>query len=121
MSSIVDFRDLRVWNDARTLAKSAYDLTRRLPPEERFALSVQIRKCAISIPGNIAEGNGRFYRAEYRRAVSTARGESSELMSHLILATDVGYFREAEIRPTLSLCSGINRGLWVLHASLDGD
>ncbi|MDQ3994303.1 MAG: four helix bundle protein [Actinomycetota bacterium] len=81
---IESYRDLIVWKKAIALVFEIYGLSRRFPADERFGLTAQLRRAAISIPSNIAEGHGRHHhRAEYRRFLSMARGQprSSKLTS----------------------------------------
>ena len=86
-----EYRKLKVWQRSHGLMKDIYGVTRNFPPEERFALRVQLQKAALSIPSNIAEGSGRFSRAEYRRFVEFASGSSFEVDYQLFAAHDLGY------------------------------
>jgi len=81
-----DYRDLRVWQRATDLVVMIYAATRRFPREERFGLSAQMRRAAVSVAANIAEGNSRLHRGEYIHHASVARGSLSELRTHLELA-----------------------------------
>ena len=85
-----DHRDLEVWQKAMDLAARLYVATRALPPEERFALCSQIRRAAISIPSNIAEGAGRRTTKDFIAFAHTARGSLAELESQIELASRVG-------------------------------
>jgi four helix bundle protein len=89
--AVRDFRDLVVWQRARELAGATHRLTAGFPADERFGLTPQMRRASVSVMANIAEGNGRLHRAEYRRFLSTANGSLRELQSHLMLARDLGY------------------------------
>jgi four helix bundle protein len=89
------FIGLDVWQKARVLAKDIYVLTRSFPREELFGLTQQMRRAAVSVLCNIAEGRGRGSRAEYRRFVLIARGSVFELQAQIIIACDVGYLAES--------------------------
>jgi four helix bundle protein len=81
-----DFRNLEVWQLAMDLADRAYDAAEMLPASERFVLNVQMRKAALSVPANIAEGKGRWSIREYRQFVRHARGSALELQTHVLFA-----------------------------------
>jgi len=98
-----DHRKLKVWQEARVLAKSIYLLTRSFPPEEKLGLTMQSRRAAASIMSNLAEGCGRNGDREMLRFVGISRGSASELDSHLTLASDIGMADSAQlsaIRPS---------------------
>jgi four helix bundle protein len=83
---IRSYRDLRVWNEAMTLAESCYRFSQECPREELFGLTSQIRRAATSIPANVAEGYGRDSKGSYVKFLKTAQGSLKELETHLILA-----------------------------------
>ena len=83
--------DLRVWQLSRSIAAAAYAISARFPSDERYALTDQVRRCAVSVAANIAEGCGRGTTQELIRSLRVARGSLSELHSHLTIATDLGY------------------------------
>jgi four helix bundle protein len=83
---IESYRDLRVWNEAMTLAEAVYSLSRKLPASERFGLTSQMTRAAVSVPANIAEGHGSNHTTVFRNHLSIARGSLMELETHLILA-----------------------------------
>lgn len=76
-----DYRELDVWQMSMTLCENVYTLIQSFPSEERFALCDQLRRAVISIPSNIAEGNGRDSKAEYARFLSIARGSLFEVQT----------------------------------------
>lgn len=90
------FRDLIAWQKAMELAKQIYQVTSAMPQTERFGLTAQMRKAAVSIPSNIAEGHGRESRTEYVRFLRIARGSLMELQTQLILAEQVDLIRIPE-------------------------
>lgn len=84
---------LKVWCEARELAVEVYKtVIPCLPPEEKWALSSQLRRSAASIPANIAEGYGRFYYQANVQFCYNARGSLEETISHILLAAEIGYF-----------------------------
>ena len=87
---IKGFEDLEVWQLARRLALLAYELTASFPNEERYGLTSQIRRAAVSVPGNIAEAFGRYHYRDKAQFLLNARGSLYELKSHLMIATDLG-------------------------------
>ena len=85
------FRDLKVWGAAMDVAAATYDLTAGFPREEQFGLTSQMRRAAVSIASNIAEGSGRESRGDFRQFVLIARGSTCELQTQLILSLRLGY------------------------------
>jgi four helix bundle protein len=88
---IRSFQDLIAWQQARALVKATYLATQAFPKEETYGLTQQIRRAAVSVPSNIAEGYGRGSRRDYVHFLVTARGSLYELQTQLILAQDLGY------------------------------
>ena len=74
-----NFRDLKVWEKSHSLTLDLYSATRAFPPDERFGLISQIRRCSASVPANIAEGCGRRGNGEFHRFLQIATGSASEL------------------------------------------
>ena len=85
------YKDLIVWQKGISLAKLVYDLTRGFPIEEKFGIVAQMRRAAISIPSNIAEGYGRQSLMDYLRFLRTARGSLAELDTQLELAIELRF------------------------------
>src|SRR5439155_15011532 len=83
---IHSYRDLRVWQQAMSLAEACYRITRQFPREELYGMTSQIRQAAASVPANIAEGRGREKRGEYIQFLRVAQGSLKELETHLILS-----------------------------------
>ena len=88
---VKDFTDLQVWRLARELRKLSYSLMRGFPTEERYVLSSQLRRAAISITANIAEGFGRYSYQENLQFCRQARGSAFEVRDHLTTALDANY------------------------------
>jgi four helix bundle protein len=85
------YKDLIVWQKAMALTEMIYALTQSFPKEEVYGLKSQVRRAAVSVPSNIAEGNARNSQAEYIQFLSIARGSLAEVETQLILAERFGY------------------------------
>ena len=84
-----DFKKLVVWEKSMQLTRLVYDITKKLPDDERFGLISQMRRCAVSIPSNVAEGSKRKSDKDYAQFLSIAAGSAAELETQLILAQDM--------------------------------
>jgi len=91
-----DFKNLKVWSKAHRLTLKIYLSTRKFPKDELYGLTSQIRRAAVSIGANIAEGCGRRSDPEMKRFVQIARGSASELECHLLLARDLQFLTSPE-------------------------
>ena len=94
---IGSYRDLDVWQFAMGIVIDGYRVTRAFPAEEKFGLVAQLRRAAVAIPSNIAEGRNRLGAAEFRRFVSIARGSVAEVETQLAVAVALGYVGAGEI------------------------
>ena len=92
----MDYKELKVWQKAISLVKSMYDLCSSFPREERYALTDQIKRSAVSIPANIAEGSGRNTPKEFVQFLYISLGSACELETHLIISRQVGLTKEIE-------------------------
>ena len=91
------FKDLIVWQEARSLRRKMYALVKRLPDVEKFCAASQIRRAALSLTNNIAEGHGRYHYQENIQYLRQARGSLEELMDDLTLCEDEQYAPAAEV------------------------
>ena len=91
------FERLEVWQEARKLVVDAYNLVRKFPKEERYALGDQIRRAVVSIPSNIAEGSGRVSLKEKMHFVEIAYGSLMEVYCQLQIAVDLKFIDEIEL------------------------
>jgi len=91
------FEDLEVYQVARTFRKSMYGIISRLPEEEKYALASQVRRAAISLTNNIAEGHGRYHYLDQIKFTLQARGSLEELIDDLNICTDEQYLTNAEV------------------------
>lgn len=103
------YKKLIVWQKSMDFARMVYRATRAFPPDERFALTDQLRRAAVSVPSNIAEGNGRTATRDYGHFLAMARGSLYEALTQLELAKDAGYV--ADIGPFEDLAAEISRML----------
>ena len=87
----LDYRELDVWKMSMELCEQVYGLVRYFPTDERYALGDQLRRAVVSIPSNIAEGNGRDSKSDYARFLSIARGSLFEVQTQLELAERFKY------------------------------
>ncbi|MGH8225582.1 MAG: four helix bundle protein [Gammaproteobacteria bacterium] len=101
-----------------TLAKEVYQLTSGFPREERYGLSSQLQRSAVSIPSNIAEGNARASTRDYARFVSMALGSCAELQTQLLLSRQLALGEEGCRTQALESCDSIGRMLLRLHQAL---
>jgi four helix bundle protein len=107
---------LEAWKLSRTLVTDIYKLTKNLPKEEVFGLTAQIRRSAVSIPSNIAEGAARSGSKEFAQFLSIARGSPSELETQMLIAADLGYIKEND--PIFALLNRVSRLLTGLHKTI---
>jgi four helix bundle protein len=112
--SIRDYRDLIVWQKAVDLATVVFRLTNELPSSERFGLVVQMRRAAVSIPSNIAEGHERHSRGDFRRHVSMASGSLAELETQLEVSRRIGYTSDRPLEAVRLLTMEVGRMLSAL-------
>ena len=111
MNKINDYKDLLVWQKAMSLVVEVYSITKLLPKEETFGLSDQMRRAAVSIPSNIAEGYGRQTPKSYAQFLTIARGSAYELETQLLLCQKIHHFASATINTLVSAISEITRML----------
>lgn len=108
---IESYRDLIVWQKAVDLVVLCYELTKRLPPTERYGLSAQIQRAAVSVPANIAEGFGRKQLGEYIQHLSISNGSLKELETHLIVVIRLKLIEQGDVQPVLHQAEEVGRML----------
>jgi four helix bundle protein len=118
MSRPKSYRDLIVWQKAMGLARQAYTLTSGLPKSEAYGLLAQVRRAAVSIPSNIAEGHGRLTDLQFRHFLGNARGSLCELQTQVELAADLGYLDKKKIQIVMDQRAEVGRLLNGLITSL---
>jgi four helix bundle protein len=114
---IESYQDLTVWQKAMDFAELSYLVSRRFPSEERFGLTTQLRRAAVSIAANIAEGNGSGVTKRYIYHLAIARGSLREAETHLLLAQRLGYL-PSRPRKALALADEISRMITTLKRKL---
>jgi four helix bundle protein len=117
-AKVSSYRDLVVWGRAMDIVEVCYKLSKQIPPSEIYGLISQIRRAAVSIPANIAEGHGRKTLGEYIQHLSIANGSLKELETHLLIAGRLHYINDDEIISALEDCSEIGRMLATLIQKL---
>lgn len=115
---IKDFKELIVWQKAMELVAAVYQLVKKLPKEELFALSSQMKRAAISIPSNIAEGQGRNSTKEFIHFLAIAKGSKAELETQLLLCVQIDYLSNSDIETAINLIQEIGKMLNALQKSL---
>ncbi len=112
------YKDFQVWQKAMDLTVEIYKLVKLLPKEETYALSDQMRRAVVSIPSNIAEGQGRNSNKEFMNFASISRGSLSELETQLQICIRLNYITEKDAENALNLCGEVGRMLTNLIKTL---
>lgn len=100
-----NFRELNIWKEGITIVKETYKLSKRLPNQEKYGITSQMCRAAISIPSNIAEGCSRNSELEFKRYLEIAIGSSFELETQLIIIFELSYISENEMKLILDILS----------------
>jgi len=114
MPGIKSYRDLIVWQKSIYLVRNVYILTQKFPKEELYGLTNQMRRCAVSIPSNIAEGYGRNSTGDYKRFLQIAVGSLYELQTQIEISFQLKYLDENNLNSIISLCTEIDKILYSL-------
>jgi four helix bundle protein len=115
------YKELIVWQRAMELVKEIYNLTKKLPKEEKFGLTSQMQRAAVSIPSNIAEGQARNGTKEFVQFLSIATGSKAELQTQLLICVDIGYLLESDINNAMNLSEEVGKMLFSLVKNLTTD
>ncbi len=113
-----NYRELIVWQESIQLAKVIYKLTEKFPRTEIYALSDQIRRAAVSVPSNIAEGQARKAPGEFRRFLHISLGSLAEMDTQLVLAKEFGYLAAEDTLAVETQIQGLRKKLYALINSL---
>lgn len=116
--SVKSYRELIVWQKAMDLVDEVYRLVKQLPMEERFALSDQLRRAVVSIPSNVAEGQGRNTTRDFMNFLTMARGSCFETETQLLICVRQKYLTQSQVDPALNLCGEVGRMLNALIGKL---
>ena len=112
------YRELNVWQKSMTLVEEVYYLVKLLPKEETYGLSDQMRRAAVSIPSNIAEGHGRSSAKEFSRFLLIAQGSNAELETQLELCVRLQFLTVQQTSIAVSLCTEVGKMLRTLIRQL---
>lgn len=115
---VQSYRDLIVWQKARKLVKEVYATTRRFPKDELYGLTSQMRRCSVSVPSNIAEGQGKRTTGEFLQHLGHARGSLFELETQIFLAGDLEFCSEKRAAELLAMAEEVRKILHGLISSL---
>ena len=108
-------KDLIVWQKSMDLVTLIYRLIKKLPSDERYSLSDQIRRSAVSIPSNIAEGKSRNSIKEYKQFVGIAKGSAAELETQLLICERIGYLNKEDLSEVMGLLDEVSKMLAKLN------
>jgi four helix bundle protein len=112
------FRDLQVWQKAMQLCVAVYRLTREFPREEIYELTSQIRRAAVSVPSNIAEGQGRLNPSEFRQFLGIARGSICEVQTQLEIARSLQFGKPELLNEAESLSHEVGKMIYSFLESI---
>jgi len=114
-----NYKDLIVWQKGIALAKLIYKITAQFPAEEKFGLVSQMRRAAVSIPSNIAEGQARHTTGEFIQFISHAEGSVAELNTQVVLAVELNFCLSSSSAPASELMEDLRRMLNGLRRKLE--
>lgn len=117
-TEIRDFRDLKVWQMAIELVPAVYEVVKRFPKTEMYALGDQLRRAVVSVPANIAEGQARQYTKEFVHYLSVARGSLAETETLLVVAQRLNYLADDKLVDLESRIRNLRRPLHMLMSRL---
>ncbi len=112
------YKELLIWQKGIALAKSVYHLTEGFPAEERFGLTAQMRRAAVSVPSNIAEGQARHGTREFLAFLSHASGSLAELETQLLLSLEFGYCKQADVSGATDIIAELQKMLVAIRRNL---
>jgi four helix bundle protein len=118
MQKAGSYKDLLVWQKGIALVKRIYQITSKFPAGEKFGLVAQMRRAAVSIPSNIAEGQARHTTTQFIQFISNAEGSAAELDTQLIIAVELGYCGKSEVEDAFNLILELRRMLNALRRRL---
>jgi four helix bundle protein len=116
--TINSFRDLRVWQSGMELVIQIYRLTQSFPREEQYGLTSQMRRAAVSVPSNIAEGHARESSKEYLNHLSIVQGSLAELQTQIEIAARLDFIEAEAVLQTLELSVALSRQIFALRNAI---
>jgi four helix bundle protein len=111
-------KEIKIWQRSIRLTVEVYKATEHFPKAEVFGLRHQIRKCAVSVPSNIAEGAGRNTNKDFCHFLGISNGTSYELMTQLIVSKELGYIAEEKVEPMLKEIDEVQKLTYALQSKL---
>jgi len=117
--SFKNYKELKIWQDGVSLTKLCYDFVSEFPKDEIFGLSSQIRRSAVSVPSNIAEGHSRNSSRDFLKFISIACGSLSELETQIIIANEIGIANKDKIKVILEKITSLQKMLWSFRKQLN--
>jgi four helix bundle protein len=118
MPKVSHFRELHVWQRGMDIVEAVYRVSGAFPKSEMYGLAGQIRRAAVSVPSNIAEGHTRASTKEYLNHVSTAQASLAEVETQLEIALRLGYIALAELSPIMEQSTILGKQLYALRDAL---
>lgn len=115
------YQDLTVWKRSIDLSVAVYELTREFPKDELYGMTSQLRRAAVSVSSNIAEGYGRASKSDFRRFLAIARGPAMEVQSQLVIAGKLNLGSARGLQSVSAMADEIGRMLWGLMEKLAAD
>lgn len=112
------YRELEVWKKAMDMVVAVYNMTAAFPEKERYGLTSQIQRAAVSIPANIAEGYGRVHRGDYLQNLSIARGSLAELETHITITGRLGFVSRETATPIWNMTQEVGKMLTTMIRTL---
>ncbi len=116
-----NFKELKIWNRAMDMVVEVYKTTEKFPSEEKYGITSQIRRSAVSVPSNVAEGAGKNSDKDFVRFLSIAQGSSYELQTQLILSQRLGFIKKENCDTIVNDISEIQKMNYRFQESLGGD
>lgn len=118
--AVLHYRELVAWQRGMDFVEAVYRLTKRFPREKLYGLTNQLRRAAVSVPPNVAEGQGRGIGAEFGHHLRISNGSRQEAETQILIAIRLGYVAEPEAADALGLGDEVGRLLTGLHRSVTG-
>jgi four helix bundle protein len=112
--TVRSYRELKVWQKGIELVRMVYGLTQPFPKSEMYGLASQMQRAAVSIPSNIAEGQGRQHTKEFRQFLYIALGSAAELDTQMVVSVDLGYITAEKAQPIFDLLLEIRKMIYAL-------
>lgn len=112
------FKQLEIWKQSRSFCTQIYSFTNSFPNEERFGLTNQLRRAAVSIPSNIAEGSSRKSNKDFARFLEIAIGSAYEIDTQLLISSDLGFITEENLNPLLLKIDTLTKMIYSFQSKL---